>query len=522
MNEKSLANLKSYKPGEKRASENGKKGAKKTAEIRREKKRVAEVVSLMLRSSTNAKTQKAITKICSDVDTDDIDVLASMVAGQIQSATQGNTKAFEKLLEILEQTEKKEKVVYKIPADDMSTNFIDVNHDINDRGHFEYWLHGGRGSNKSTFVSEKINELLQNNPKMCAIVIRRVGNTLKDSVYSQIQWAIEHSGQEHLYKFTKSPLEITLKATGQKIYFRGADEPQKIKSIKPPNGKYIGIIWYEEADQMQGIEAMRTIDQSVIRGGDDFVKFVTYNTPRSQLHWINTEASKFKADRLVHLSDYTGVPKKWLGQQFIDDAEWLKETNEKAYQNEYLGLAVGQGTEVFDNLESREITADEIKTFNHFYYGVDWGWFPDPWQYVKCSYDSNRHTLYIIDECRANKKRPIESAEILKEQKGITDELLICDSASPESIADYKVYGFNVRGSEKGWHSVKYGMRWLQGLNKIIIDSRKCPNVWKEFSQYQYELTKDGEPISEYPDKDNHSIDAVRYAMERVWKVRGR
>lgn len=462
---------------------------------------------------------KKIRKQYQDLEDDDITGMSAMIAGQMQSAMQGNTRAFETLIDLADTTDSKA-TEYNIPAKDIAKSFSDVNRQITDRDYSEYWFKGGRGSVKSSFISLKIVELLKNNPNMCAIVIRRVGATLKDSVYNQMQWAIEQSGLSNDFKFTKSPLEITLKETGQKIYFRGADEPQKIKSIKPPNGMYFGIRWYEEADQMQGMEAMRTIDQSLVRGGEDFIKFVSYNTPKSNLHWINVESNIYKEDRLIHHSTYQDVPLKWLGNQFFNDAEWLKSVNENAYNHEYLGQAVGTGSEVFDNLECREITDEEINYLDYEYHGLDWGWYPDPTVWILVGYDANKSTLYIYDELYAHKMHEKTIADILLNEKCIGTHLVTCDR-DMRSIADLKNYGVVARPAEKGNGSVEYSMKWLQRLGKIVIDSKRCPHAWKEFSQYQYELTKDGEPISAYPDRDNHCIDAVRYAMERVWKRRG-
>lgn len=195
---------------------------------------------------------------------------------------------------------------------------------------------------------------------------------IEDSVYSQILWAISALGLDDEFACTKSPLEITRISTGQKIYFRGADDPHKIKSIKPPFG-YIGIVWFEELDQFGGEEAVRTIEQSVIRGGERAYKFKSFNPPKSAQNWANKYIKVPRTDRLVTESTYLTVPKKWLGKPFLDDAEFLKETNPTAYENEYMGVANGTGGNVFDNVLIREITDDEIAQFDNIYNGVDWG-----------------------------------------------------------------------------------------------------------------------------------------------------
>ena len=362
---------------------------------------------------------------------------------------------------------------------------------------------------------------------MCCVVLRKVKDTCKDSVYSQMLWALDtlnetYNGIRTRWKETKSPLEITNQKTGQIIYFRGADDYGKIKSIKPPKGMYIGIVWYEEYDQFNGMEEIRKINQSLIRGGEDFIQFYSYNTPRSSRHFVNIEKIQPKENRLVHLSDYRSVPIKWLGQAFIDDADYLKETNEKQYNNEYLGLVVGDGGNVFENLELREISDKEIDNYDYIYQGLDFGWFPDPLAWVKCCYNPSQRTLYIFDELVVNKTSNADVWEMLKSEKGVNEEqLIIGDSAEPKSIGDFKSYGALMKGCEKGAGSVDYSMKWLSALNKIVIDPNRCPVASEEFSTYEYLQDKDGNYISGYVDANNHTIDATRYALNQIWKKKG-
>ena len=143
--------------------------------------------------------------------------------------------------------------------------------------------------------------------------------------------------------------------TGQKIIFKGLDKAAKSKSIKVPFG-YIGYLWFEEFDEFAGEEEIRKVQQSVVRGGNDFVVFKSMNPPKSRQNWANDyiEKEKLREDTLVSQTTYLTSPIEWLGQQFIDDAEWLKMVNPKAYEHEYLGIPIGNGTEVFDNLEIRQ------------------------------------------------------------------------------------------------------------------------------------------------------------------------
>lgn len=450
--------------------------------------------------------------------------------GLVKGAINGNAKNYEIIQEIMERKEKKDEennIYISIPARDMASSFVDVYRDILERGHREYYFEGGRGSTKSSIISEMIIELLENNPKMCCVVLRKVKDTLKDSVFTQLEWAIDtlsetYPGLKDRYKLTKSPLEITNTRTGQVIYFRGADDYGKIKSLKTPKDKYVGITWYEEFDQFAGMNEVRKINQSLIRGGEDFIQFYSYNTPASSQHFVNIEKIIPKESRLVHLSDYRTVPKKWLGQAFIDEAEFLKEVNERLYENEYLGLMTGVGGNVFENVELREITDEEINNYDYIYQGMDFGWFPDPLAWTKCCYNPSQRTLYIFDEFVINKMSNADVWQYLKDEKGVTeDDMIIADSAEPKSIGDFRMYGSCMRGAEKGPDSVAYSMKWLSGLAKIVIDPKRCPNSAQEFSTYEYEQDKDGNYISGYVDANNHCIDSIRYALNNIWKKRG-
>ncbi len=407
-----------------------------------------------------------------------------------------------------------------IPAELIAPSFSTVLFDLADAGHSEYIFPGGRGSTKSSFISLNVVDLLMKHENTHACVLRQVSNTLKDSVYSQILWAISALGLDDEFAYTKSPLEITRISTGQKIYFRGADDENKIKSIKPPFG-YIAIVWFEELDQFKGEEAVRKIEQSIIRGGDTAYKFKSFNPPKSAQNWANKYIKIPRPDRLITESTYLNVPQKWLGKPFLDDAEFLKETNPTAYENEYLGVANGTGGNVFDNVTIREITDEEIKGFDRIYRGVDWGWYPDPFAYVCMHYDPARLRLFIFDELRCNKKSNRETAQLIQDRGVSENDLITCDSAEPKSVGDFRTFGLLARAAEKGAGSVDYSMKWLQSLNEIVIDNRRCPETAREFLDYEYERDKDGNVISGYPDENNHSIDAVRYAMNRVWKRRG-
>lgn len=396
--------------------------------------------------------------------------------------------------------------------------FYDIAHDVFRHGHTHYDFSGGRGSLKSSTVSILVPLLLVSNPGTHALVLRKVANTIRDSVYAQYIWAISELGMAAYWEAKVSPMELIYKPTGQKIMFRGADDPMKIKSIKVPFG-YIAVTHFEEKDQFAGRAEIRTILQSTMRGGSVFWNFESYNPPISRDNWANKDSLEERDDRLCHKSTYLQAPPEWLGEQFLAEAEHLKETDERAYQHEYLGIPVGTGGNVFENLELREITDKEIGSFDQIYQGVDWGWYPDPFAFIRLHYDRARETIYFIDEIYKNKLTNEESGGIIK-GCGYGDAYITCDSAEPKSTADYRALGLPAKEAIKGPGSVDYGMKWLQ-RRKIVIDRRRTPNAYKEFVNYEYERNKDGDIISGYPDANNHLIDATRYALERISRRMG-
>lgn len=528
------------------AARNGRKGGIKSGEARRKKAALRDTMNRLLTMKVQVEGLSDVLE-AEGVESTYEDVISMAM---IEKAALGDVKAYNAIKATVGQTDKSdtdlaeqeakiqlmnaqaEKAAPKvddenkeieyngIPATMIAPVFAPVLFDIREHKHTEYVFPGGRGSTKSSFISLEIIDLIMTNPEMHAVVMRQVADTLRGSVYQQMLWAIEALGLSDEFHATVSPMEITRKSTGQKIYFRGADDPGKVKSIKVPFG-YIGILWLEELDQFIGPEAVRKIEQSVIRGGDVAYIFKSFNPPKSASNWANKYIKVPKATRLITWSNYTQIPETWLGKPFLDEAEFLKTVNPTAYENEYMGVANGTGGMVFDNLVIRKITDDEIKQFDRIHNGVDWGWYPDPYHFTRCHYDAARLKLYIFVEYRCNKQSNRQTADKLKQLGMTPNDLITCDSAEEKSIGDYRDYGLLARGAEKGPGSVEYSMKWLQSLTEIVIDNERCPETAKEFMEYEYERDKEGEVISGYPDKDNHSIDAVRYATNQIWKRKG-
>lgn len=399
----------------------------------------------------------------------------------------------------------------------IAPSFYKVHHDIKQDKHTHYWFKGGRGSTKSSFIGTEIPlNMMKDAEKGIysnAVIFRRVKDVLRSSVFEQILWSIEKLGVTSKWKISYSPLKLTYIPTGQEILFRGADNPKKVKSIKVSKG-YIKYIWFEEVDEFENYDKIRNINQSLMRGGPKFFVFYSFNPPESQRNWANMEVLDQRTDKYVHHSDYRSVPKDWLGEQFIIEAEHLKKVNITKYEHDYLGAVTGTGGEVFLNVTIRKITDEEISNFDRIKRGLDWGYAQDPFAYIVMHYDKTRKRLYIFKEIYQTRLSNSKAAEKIK-QLDPNSKTIIADSAEPKSIKDLKDLGLKVRGAKKGPDSVDYGIKFLsEEIEEIIIDSDRCPNAAREFLGYETEKDKDGNFKGEYPDKNNHTIDAARYAME--------
>lgn len=426
--------------------------------------------------------------------------------------------------------------------------FDKVFQDVMEHKHTNYIFPGGRGSTKSSFIGGILVPLLIiANPTCHAICFRKIGNTLKTSVFAQVQWGLNQLGLNDFFTCHLNPLEIIYKKTGQKILFLGLDDPGKVKSVKLPFG-YIGVCWFEELDQYSGDAEIRKTLQSTMRGGPVYWNFMSYNPPISINNWANEyteQAERHRQDdTLITRTTYLDVPRDWIGEAFIEEAEYLQSVNPRAYENEYMGIPVGTGGNVFDNVEHMDMPDSFIATFDNIYNGLDWGYANDPNAYTKMYFDSTRQDLYIYGEHFAKHESNRELYEVLYEQMSLKkrifkiiggqevtefidvpfmekNELITADSAEPKSINDFKAYGCFMRPAEKGPDSVRYGIKWLQSLRHIYIDKHRCPNCYDEFVKYEFDRDKDGKVISAFPDKNNHSLDSVRYALERYYKRKG-
>lgn len=406
--------------------------------------------------------------------------------------------------------------------------------DIEAAAHTTYNLPGGRGSCKSSFVSlEIVNGIMKDTTGHSnAIVFRLYGNTLRESVFSQIAWAIDTLGVNHLWKSRLSPMQWTYTPTGAQIIFRGLDDPSKLKSIKPTRGVF-RYIWFEEFSELPGPNFTRNVMQSVQRGGDTFTVFRSFNPPISANNWANVFIKEPDARATTLQTDFTMIPPEWLGEAFLYEAKRLKEVNPQAFDHEYMGIPTGTGGEVFPNLEIREITDAEISNMGYIYQGLDFGFAVDPAAFLRVSYDRKYDTIYFLDEIY---KRGLSNAQLAAEIKGKGyhkdrrggyvspvygvmstegQQIITADCAEPKSIADMRAEGLKCLGCHKEPGCVEYRVKWLQH-RRIVIDPARTPNAYREFVNYEYMTDKDGNFLSRLPDKDNHTIDAAAYALDRL------
>lgn len=378
-------------------------------------------------------------------------------------------------------------------------------------------LKGGRNSSKSTHISIRIIYDMMRLP-VNGLCIRKVGNTLDTSVFEQLQWAIEYLGVSMFWEVKRSPLRLIYKPRGNAIIFRGADKPEKIKSIK--TSKFpIAILWVEELAEFKTEDEVSTIVNSIVRAdlpeGLNYDIYYSYNPPKRKQSWVNKkyDTQFLPANVWVHHSTYFDNP--YVSKEFKEEAEEVKNKNEYKYRWEYLGESIGSGVVPFNNLTFRRITDKEIAIFDNIYQGIDWGYGVDPFSFVRMHYDKTRRRLFIFGEIYGIKLSNREVAKRLKEN-GWHLTMTTADSEEPKSIDDLRELGCKVRGAKKGQGSVEHGEKWLDDLEEIIIDPYRCPNTAKEFEDIDYATDADGNVKNKLEDKANHSIDATRYAMEEA------
>lgn len=386
--------------------------------------------------------------------------------------------------------------------------------------YLRYVLKGGRSSAKSTHIGFRIVMDVIKYP-ITALCVRKVKDTLSESVYEQLKECINILGVEQYFDFRVSPLQIIYKPRGNKIIFRGADDPQKIKSLKVAKFP-VADLWIEELAEFKNEDEITTIEQSVLRAelpkGLYYSFFYSYNPPKRKQSWVNKKfnISVKPANTYIHHSTYLDNPH--ISKETVSEADEMKEKNTLKYRWIFLGEPIGSGVVPFSNLVFRKITDEEVASFDNIRQGNDWGYATDPLAFVRLHYDKTRRKIYFIDEIYGVKLFNRELADRLK-KKGYDKMLTIADSAEPKSISEMKCeYDCNFKGAKKGPGSVEYGENWLDDLEEIVIDVNRTPNVAREFESIDYQTDRDGNAKAKLEDKDNHTIDATRYALENDMK----
>lgn len=377
---------------------------------------------------------------------------------------------------------------------------------------------GGRGSGKSSDIAHIIIQLIMRYP-VNAVAIRYVGENIELSVYEQLKWAIAEQEVDAYFRITKSPMRITYKPRGNYIAFRGGQNPDRIKSLKDSKFPFT-IAWIEELAEFKTEESVTTITNSLLRGelpdGLFYKFFFSYNPPKRKQSWVNKkyETSFQPENTQVHHTTYLDNP--FISKKFIEEAEVTKERNFRRFEWEYMGKAVGSGVVPFDNLKVKagSITDEMVANFDNIRNAVDFGYATDPLAFVRWHFDKKKNGIYAIDEIYGVKISNRELGKRLHD-KGYQSDSIFADSAEPKSIDELKSdHGIkNIRGVKKGPDSVEYGEEWLDDLDFICIDPTRTPNIAKEFENIDYQTDKDGNPKARLEDKDNHTIDATRYAF---------
>lgn len=386
------------------------------------------------------------------------------------------------------------------------------------RGYKTFWhfkgryriVKGSRASKKSKTTALFYIWGLMRYKQANLLVVRKTYRTLKDSCYTELKWAIKRLGVEAWFDCKESPLEITYKPTGQKIYFRGLDDPLKVTSVTVDTG-CLCWLWIEEAYEIMSEDDFNILDES-IRGEvpEGLFKQITMTfNPWNEHHWIKKRFFDVESpDILALTTNY--MCNEWLDKADLKVFEDMKARNPRRYQVAGLGAwGIVDGL-VYENWNERAFTLDEIRNCKSAF-GLDFGYTNDPSAFFVGFLDLDNKKLYVWDEFYekglSNKKI---SAKV--ESMGYRKEHITADSAEPKSIDELNTLGLHVKGAKKGKDSIKNGIQWIQDL-EIIIHPR-CINFLTEISNYTWDKDKFGQKLNVPIDDFNHLMDAMRYALE--------
>ncbi len=382
---------------------------------------------------------------------------------------------------------------------------------------------GSRASKKSTTTALWIITNMMKYPEANTIVFRKTYRTIKDSAFAQLKWAINRLQVEAWWEIKQSPLEMTYKPTGQKIFFRGLDDPLKVTSITVDQG-VLCWAWLEEAYEITSQADFDTLDES-IRGEvpDGLFKqwIITFN-PWNERHWLKKRFfDNPDEDTLAMTTNYTC--NEWLDESDRKLFETMKKNNPRRYAVAGLGnWGIVEGL-IYENWKEQEfnlITAQEAKEGRKGVIrdnlrtacGLDFGYTNDPSAFVVSFIDLENKKLYIWDEFY---EKGLSNKKIFEriQEMGYAKERITGDSAEPKSIDELKGMGLRIQGAKKGKDSINNGIQWIKDL-EIIIHPR-CVNFLTEISNYTWNTDKLGNKLNVPIDDFNHLMDALRYALEQ-------
>lgn len=506
-------------PTSEQAREYGRRGGIASGKARKRKKTMTELAGLMLGSNLDGKAKEQVKRLCNKICDEDANVASMMLAGQIKAAANGNTKAFLALSELYEKSQKaEEKEPWRLPITDITSDFVEpyrTVHEAFETGNVrEIISKGGRGSIKSNFWAGVAEETIYNDPQAHVVYTRRYKTDLRGSVYNQFMKTVIRHNKLDEWEFTTSPMMAKYKATGQCVIFVGCDKPISLKSYNLSFG-YVKLLIHEECDEMAGVDQMDNVEDTFLRNDINSIDVKVFNPPKSANNFMNEytlECMSKEGTKVFH-SYYYNVPVKWLGQRFFDRADWFKHNKPMYYSNNYMGEVTGTGGTIFENLEFRTITDEELKTIDNRRYGLDFG-YEHPQAFTESSYDRETDTVYILFEKWSKRMRQDRFAKALTKYKRYE---IIADSARPDNISDWNDFGFDVIGATKRWKGGgrDYAWEWLQMRRKIVIDPERTPHCAKEFKTAEHEQLQDGSFSSKYPDLDEDCIMSVIYGLNR-------
>lgn len=378
---------------------------------------------------------------------------------------------------------------------------------------------GSRASKKSKTTALWFITNIMKYPEANALVIRKTFRTLKDSCFAELKWAVHRLNVDAWWEFKESPLEATYKPTGQKIYFRGLDDPLKVTSITVD----VGVLcwaWLEEAYEVTKEDDFNILDES-IRGEVPEGLFkqwtITFN-PWNEHHFLKKRFFDAPPD-----PDILAMTTNYLCNEWLDEAdkkmfEDMKKRNPRRYRVAGLGeWGIVDGL-VYENWKEEAFNTDEIRKRPGVVsaFGLDYGYTNDPSAFFCGLLDEENKQLYVFDEIY---EKGLSNKRIYERitEEGYAKERITADSAEPKSNDELKGYGLRVHGAAKGKDSIKNGIQWIQDL-EIIIHPR-CVNFLTEISNYTWAEDKFGNKLNEPIDDFNHLMDAMRYALEKY--IRG-